>query len=43
MRERADEGWVTDRYGLMAELKLADSAGLLLRSEDEALTTVIDI
>jgi len=43
LRERAEEGWVTDRYGLMAEFKLTGSAGLLLRSEDEVLTTVIDI
>lgn len=43
LREQAEVEWVTDHYGLMAEFKLTDSAGLLLRSEDNGLTTVVDI
>ena len=41
--ERAEEMWVTYRYGLMTEFKLTGLAGLLLRLEDEVITTVIDI
>ena len=43
LKEQAEVEWVTDRYGLMAEFKLTGSAGLLLRPEDEVLTTVINI